>query len=407
MEERQGSIMKIVKVLTGVLLTGLLIAASGCNESHALKKQDMIEQWEQSTANAQLPAVEDMLEQGRIKEAKEALTECIQNDPQMPQALILMGRIHAIEGRNDQAREVFQEVVKLDPQSDQAWHFLGTLAVLKKDYDQALECYQKAIDLMPAKADYIISLTDVYTETNQLENAQQAIDRGLSVQPQDLELMLSKARLHQRVGQMDEAIRTYEQAQIMHGDIPKVLEPVGYAHIAQGNWKQAAEKFDLLIKQYTEDDPHYNVTMRSLARCLFNSEQYASALFWYDKLSVVYRDDVDIWLDMAQAALGLNDPERAAYCANKAIKAKPSWPQAYAVLGSAYYMQGHYGQSLDAFYKITDDDELGGFAWFMSGRCYQHQGRNRQANIAFERAEELDPDNQLIATFLKKTVHPL
>jgi cytochrome c-type biogenesis protein CcmH/NrfG len=43
----------------------------------------------------------------------------------------------------------------------------------------------------------------------------------------------------------------------------------------------------------------------------------------------------------------------------------------------------------------------------MSGRCYQQLGRNRQANIAFERAEKLDPDNQLIVSFLKKTVHPL
>jgi cytochrome c-type biogenesis protein CcmH/NrfG len=43
----------------------------------------------------------------------------------------------------------------------------------------------------------------------------------------------------------------------------------------------------------------------------------------------------------------------------------------------------------------------------MSGRCYQQLGRNRQANVAFERAEELDPDNELIASFLKKTVHPL
>ena len=399
--------MKIFKVLTGVFLTGLLIAVSGCNDSHALKKQEMIDQWETSSANAQLPVIEDMIEQGRIEEAKKSLIECIQFDSKNPQAYILMGRIHAIEGRNDQAREAFEKAIKLDEQNDQAWHFLGALAVLEKDYDRALECYSQALDLMPAKADYAISLSEVYAEIDQLEKARQAIDQALSMQPQNLELMLSKARLYQQDGQIDVAVRTYEQARIMHGDIPEVLEPAGYAHIAQNAWKQAAEKFDLLMKQYTEDDPRYNATMRSLARCLFNAEQYASALFWYDKLSVVYRDDATIWMDMAQAALELNDPKRAAYCANNVIKAKPSWSQAYAVLGSAHYMQGLYDQSLKAFYKITDDDELGGFAWFMSGRCYQQLGRNRQANIAFERAEKLDPDNQLIASFLKKTVHPL
>jgi len=399
--------MKIFKVATGVLLTGLLITAFGCNETHAQKKKAMVQQWEQSSANAQLPAIDDMIEQGRIKEAKQTLIECIQADPKMPQAFVLIGRIHALEGRNDQAREAFEKAVKLDTQSDQAWHFLGALAVLEKDYGQALECYQQALDLMPANADYIISISDVYAETDQLDQAQVVIEKGLSRKPQNLQLLLSKARLHQQTGQPDQAIRVYEQAQIMHGDIPQVLEPAGYAHIAKGNWKLAAEKFERLLDQYNAADERYHVTMRSLARCLFNSEQYASALFWYDKLSVVYRDDADIWMDMAQAALGLDDAKRAAYCANRAIKIKPSCPQAYAMLGSAHYMQGHYDQSLKAFYKITDDDALAGFAWFMSGRCYQQQGRNRQANIAFERAEKLDPDNQLIASFLKKTVHPL
>jgi tetratricopeptide (TPR) repeat protein len=399
--------MSIQKVVTGFLLAGLLIAAFGCNETHAQKKKAMVAQWEQSTAQAQLPLAENMIEQGRIEEAKETLIESIQTNPEMPEAFVLIGRVHAIEGRNDKAREAFETAINLESQSDSAWHFLGALAVLERDYDRALECYRQALDLMPAKADYAISLSEVYVEIDQLEKAEKVIDQALSMQPQNLELLLSKARLYQQNGQIEEAVRIYEQARIMHGDIPQVLESAGYAHIAQNNWKQAAEKFDLLMKQYSKDDPRYNASMMSLARCLFNAEQYASALLWYDKLSVIDRDDANIWMDMAQAALQLNDPKRAAYCANNVIKAKPSWSRAYAILGSAHYMQGHYDQSLKAFYKITDDDELGGFAWFMSGRCYQQLGRNRQANMAFERAEELDPENQLIASFLKKTVHPL
>lgn len=399
--------MNTHKVVTGILLAGLLIAAFGCNETHAQKKKAMVEQWEISAANAQLPAVENMIEQGRIDEAKKALTEAIQADPKNPQAHVLIGRIHAIEGRTVQAREAFEKAVNLDAKLDQAWHFLGALAVLEKDYPQAIECFQQAIDLMPSKAEYIVSLSEVYTETDQMDQAQAAIDKGLSIQPQNLDLILSKARLYQQTSKVAEAIGLYEQARIMHGDIPQVLEPAGYAYISQKQWAKAAEQFDSLLKQHTESDPRYHSTMRSLARCLFNSKQYASALRWYDKLSVVYREDMDIWLDMAQAALGLEDSKRAAYCANKVIKLNPSNVQAYAVLGSAHYLQGHYDQSLKAFHRIADDEEFGGYAWFMSGRCYQQQGRSRQANIAFERAQKLDPENPLIVSFLKKTVHPL
>lgn len=399
--------MNTHKVLTGILLGGLLIMAFGCNGSHAKKKQAMVEHWEKSTSSAQLPAIENLLQQGQIEKAKKELANCIQADPERADAYIMVGRIHFIEERNDMAREAFQKALELDPQLDQGWHFLGSLAVLEKDYEQAVNDFQKAIDLMPAKTDYLLGLSDVYIEMNELDKAREIIDAGLERQPQNLELMLSKARLYQQAGNVDEAIRIYEQSLLMQGNLPQILEPCGYAYIAQKQWASGAEKFAQLINEYPEDDPRYNVTMRSLATCLFNSGQYGQCLFWYDKLSVIYRDDAQIWLDMAQAALGLDDPKRASYCAVNALKAKPSWPKAYAVLGSARYMQGLYEQSLQAFYKITGDVELAAFAWFMSGRCYQQLGQNRQANAAFEKAEQLDPNNELIASFMKKTIHPL
>ncbi|MDH4202509.1 MAG: tetratricopeptide repeat protein [Phycisphaerae bacterium] len=395
------------QMVVTVCLAGLLVGLFGCNESHAQKKQAMVERWEKSTASAQLPAIENLLEQGRVQKAKNELVKCIQADPELPGAYVLVGRIHFIEGRNEQAHRAFEKAVELDPRLDRGWHFLGSLAVLDKDYERALECYQHAVDLMPANAGYVVSLTEIYIEIHQLEKALQTINHALSRQPQNLELMLSKARLLQRIGLPEQAIQLYEQAQVMHGDRPEILEPAGYAYITQSNWERGAEKFERLLNQYDPEDERYYATMRSLASCLFNSEQYASAVFWYDKLSVVYRDDADIWMNMAQASLGLDDPKRASYCAVNALKTKPSWPKAYAVLGSARYMQGLYEQSLQAFYKITDDSELAAFAWFMSGRCYQQLGQNRQANAAFEKAEQLDPNNELIASFMKKTIHPL
>ena len=98
--------------------------------------------------------------------------------------------------------------------------------------------------------------------------------------------------------------------------------------------------------------------------------------------------------------MGSNDPKRAAYCATKALKCDPSNMQGYAVLGSAQYLQGEYGTALETFYKIVDHEELAGFAWFMTARCYQQLGQNIQANAAFEHAENLDPDSELISTFM-------
>ena len=47
------------------------------------------------------------------------------------------------------------------------------------------------------------------------------------------------------------------------------------------------------------------------------------------------------------------------------------------------------------------------FAWFMTGRCYRQLGQTVQANSAFDRAEQLDPNNELVTVFLKRTLESL
>lgn len=390
------------------LLAGLATILSGCShKTHAQKKQEMVQHWEQSTSLAKMPAIKNLLDQGKVRAAKKELAKCLAVNPDLAEAYLLTGRVHFLEGNNGKARESFLRAVELDPEIHQAWHFLGSLSLLDKDFFNAAAAFETAFKLVPSNTDYMLSVIDICVETEQYEKAEQRIEQGLSKNPQNLELLLSKALLYQRLDRPEEAIQVYEQAQLMHGDIPQILESVGYAYIAQKEWRRAAEKFSLLLDQYKDDKDRYNVTMRSLATSLFNSGQYGKALFWYDKLSLVYREDADIWLHMAHAALTLNDGKRAAYSAVNALKIRPNWNKAYAILGGANYVQGLYHQSLQAFYEITDDEELGAFAWFMTGRCYQRLGRNRQANVAFERSEELDPDNTMVSVLLKKTVHPL
>ena len=134
---------------------GVLISVSGCNEAHARKKEAMVQQWEQSTSAAQLPAIESMLEQGQVKKAKNELAKCLQANPELAGAYLLVGRIHFLETRNELARESFLRALELDPELDQAWHFLGSLAVLEKDFSVALGHFKMALKLMPSKTEYV------------------------------------------------------------------------------------------------------------------------------------------------------------------------------------------------------------------------------------------------------------
>lgn len=399
---------KTIRIAILVVALTTVFALLGCNESYAQqKKQEMEAQWEKSKAQANLPVAEGLIDRGELKQAKKMLNECLVTDPESPEAYFLIGRIYFIEGQNQKAQQFFRKSVELDPQMDKAWSFLGMLAVLEKDYQYALELHQKALELMPSNTDYIISVYELYIEMNQLSQAQKLIQNTLSKHPNSLELMLAMARLYQRTGENAKAAQIYEQAQLIQGDEPAVLESCGYVYMVLEQWERAAEKFESLLSHYEQDQEHYNITLRSLALCSFNGGNYGRALTCYDQLSLVYRDDPEIWYNMAESALGVEDTARAIRCAQKALQLRPSWAQGYAVLGSALYVKGDYERSLDAFAKITSDDEYAAFGWFMSGRCYQQLGQTVQANLAFDRAEQLDPNNELITTFLKRALPSL
>ena len=394
------------KIAVVLFISAVVWTLSGCNESVS-KKQEMAAGWEKSTATAKIPLVEDLIERGEIEEAKKTVNKCLKSDPQSAQLYLLTGRIHFIEGRTEQARRSFEKAVELDSELVEGWHQLGSLAAMEKDYDQALQHYSKTLELQPARAEYRASVADVLVELGQVEQAKETLQAGLQHQPRNLELLLALARLYHQLGDIHQAIQTYEQAQLMHGNHPSILEPCGYAYVALKKWDKAAEKFTALLEKCQPETVHYNVVLRSLAMCSFNAGNYNLALDCYDKLSVVNREDPEIWVGMAQSALGLDDTKRAIHCADKALQLKPTWSEAYAVLASAQYMQGQYEKSLDTFHVIIHDDELSGFAWFMMGRCYRQMGQTAEAESAFERAEQLDPDSDLVTAFLKETVQSL
>lgn len=398
---------KLSHVIMCVCAVGTVVLLTGCEESYSNKKQAMETKWQQSAAYAKIPVIEELIEQGELKEAGKMLEKCLREDPQLPGLYLISGRIHFFEGRTEQARLDFQKAVELDPSCADGLHLLGSLALMEKDYERAMEHYQRALELVPANADYRVSLVEILIEQDRIEQAKETLRAGLDYQPRNLDLLLAMAQMLQRSGDIDQAIQLYEQAQLMHGNHPRILEPCGYAYVGDRQWNKAAEKFEQLLSRCEPDTPHYHSVLRALAMCAFNAERYGMALSCYDKLTLEYRDDPQVWIGMAQSSLGLDDTTRAVYCARKSLEFEPGWPKGYAVLGSALYMKGDYRASLDAFERITTDAEFSPFAWFMAGRCYQQLGQTDQADHAFDRAESLDPENELVKLFMKRNLQSL
>ncbi len=98
---------------------------------------------------------------------------------------------------------------------------------------------------------------------------------------------------------------------------------------------------------------------------------------------------------MAQAALGAGAAKRASTCAARALSLRPGWADAIAVRGCAQYLNNDYDTAIRTFSRLTANRKIGGFAWLMSGRCYQQLGRKDLADRAYAKASRLNPESRL------------
>lgn len=393
-----------INILTvAVVLCGMLAGCATQNDN----KQAAVERWEKSGLPARLSTVEDFLERGRLAEAEDTLRRCLEADSESARAHFLMGQLHVIENRNDQARLSFAEAVALDAAYDAAWFHLGVLFDLDGNDKRAMDAYRMALSLKPAQTEYIVAMAQAYMRTGQTEQARELLEDRLRRQPGNRDLLLAMADLAHLTGQPEKTPVYYERILVGNAKDAEVLEALGYSYVALKDWRRAAETFEKLLN-LVKDDARSETVLETVAQCTFNAGQYAQSLTYYDRLSVMRRDDAEVWLNMAQAAMGADRVDRAADNARRALALKPGWTQAYAVLGAAQYLKGDYTEALRSFAYLRGDEELAGFGWFMTGRCYAQLNQTAKAQAAYQQASSRNTVSPLVSHFLntEQTAHP-
>ena len=397
--------MRPKNIISFVIAVTVIAMLGGC-ASHEQKKQAVVEHWEKSTAQAKLSTVESLMERGQIAEAKKTLEKCLETEPESAMAHFLMGRVYFIENRTAEAEMSFGRAVMLDSTLDAAWYFRGGLAFSQGDTAMAMAYYQKAMSLQPAKIEYVVSAAQLLMHTGDYTAAQTLLTQAMGHKLRNRDLLVCMAELYSRMKQPEKAIDCYEQILLLNSRDQQALQSLGYCYVTQKDWNKAAQTFETLLN-IISDDAHKESVLESLGMCAMNAGRYGQALKCYDKLSLIRRDDPEAWLNMALAALGADLPKRAAYSAQKALQLKPSWSQAYAVLGSSQYLTARYIDALASFARVREDDQMGGFAWFMTGRCYARLGQTANAETAYKKAGDFSKDNLLISRFLKEKTDAL
>lgn len=149
---------------------------------------------------------------GRLDEAAATCRRLLQQVPDDPQVLQLLGHVLAAQGAHAAAAEVLQRLVVLAPDDAGAHLSLGLALQAQGLRADAVRAFDAALRLRPAFAAALAPLAAVLTELGESDRAEDAYRELVALEPQLAGAHLNLGVLLLSQGRLDEGIASYRRA---------------------------------------------------------------------------------------------------------------------------------------------------------------------------------------------------
>ena len=124
-----GSITMPIRNPIVCVLLGLcaLVVYTGC-DVHATRTVGARERLAKARARTKVSVAQELFDYGKINEASNLVDQSLENNPEIPEAHLLKGRIYLLQGKLGEARESIRVALMLDSDLQQAHELLELIA---------------------------------------------------------------------------------------------------------------------------------------------------------------------------------------------------------------------------------------------------------------------------------------
>ena len=262
---------------------------------------------------------------GHYQAALPLLVKASQVNPGNAQCFYNIGNACKALGRLNEAGRAFQQAVRIKPDFAEAYNDLGVTCRRLQRLDDAIRCYQQAIHINPRYTDAWYNLGIAQHERGDTEAAIAALQQGLDLQPGDGAISNNLGNLYEQCGRYEEAIACYRQATRQADIRPTAYFNLGNVFTARGQINEAQKAYRkslslnpaqaevhyalARVKKFGKDDPQHRAMEKLRDDEKLQGEQRSLLHF---ALAKAYEDCEEY--DQAFACLRIaNDIKRATY----------------------------------------------------------------------------------------------
>lgn len=294
------------------------------------------------------------------------------------------------------AKIVAQHLTILLPEEPYAWYLQGVALLELSDPQQAETCLLKSMEIQGTDAADCYQMSRVRLLQGNLERAVDWCRRALDLDLKKPALHWLLMKIHSIRGDLDAAIAAGKAAlpiMIETSDEVRTRLKLATLSLYKPDFKEAEEQ----LRKAMELEPNNAEPWSMLGHCLSRQHKTKDALKAFQRAAEIDPDNPNNLYSIADAFLGLGQPEEAVNPLLRAVQLKHDFSLAHYDLSLAYLMMKKYRESeMAARAALRDDPEMG-FQWSNLGMgatenlglALMNQGRMEEAEACFRRNLQL------------------
>ena len=295
-----------------------------------------------------------------------------------------------------QAKIVAQHLTDLQPEEPYAWYLRGVALLELSDPQQAELCLLKSMEIQGTDAADCYQMSRVRLLQGNLEGAGDWCRRALELDPEKTALHWLLMKIHSFQGDIDNAIAVGKEVLPNISDASdKVTTRLKLAKLFL--YRSAFGKAEEEMREAMKLQPNNAEIWSMLGHCLSRQHKTEETLNAFQRAVEIDPDDPNSLYNLADAFLGLDQPDKAVNPLLRAVQLRHDYSLAHYDLSLAYLTMKKYEESEMAARAALRDDpameyqrtNLGMGATENLGLALMNQGRLEEAEACFRRNLQL------------------
>lgn len=388
-----------------LIVTAIVVAlATGCasdGKKEKTGKEIVKAQWNHTRALVLFGLGKDQYSSGNFDAARKSVNEAESLDPENEAVRVLSAKLAIEAGNLDLADKELEKARKINPKDAEADYLAGVVQQRWQQPQRAYDCYTAASDKSPDELAYLLARSEMLVAMSRQEEALKILQDKVVYFEHSAVIRDAVGQLLMQFARYKEAANILDEASVLATDDLTITEHLAFANFMAGQFKQAIDPFQKLIKN--EKYQNRADLWLALGQCQMESNRAKEAKVSLEKAVQIDNQNSSGWLALARLSMQQGELTRAEGSLKRAIAIDASRSEARLLMGYLKLRQNRLDDALANFRRANALENNDTVSLCMIGYTLAKQGKGDEAIKYYTQALKIKPGDEMAQRMLAST----